>query len=150
MREDVVASSKRLECRVQAGLLWDEPDGKTRWRCEASPWPSGTRLAWSPLKREIAPLFSTTRNIHHGFVGQWDHGTVGDFGAQGTLHFISFVRILCSFLGDFSVMTTFYCLHFCRIVCSICAFLPGNKLFLIRPVTSLCPGFLTRSLPPCI
>lgn len=76
----------------------------TRWRWEGSPCPPGNRLAWSP------------RNIRPGFVGQWHRETVGDFSAQGTLHFKSFVRIVFIYFWGILVHTFF------RIVCFILAF----------------------------
>lgn len=113
----------------------------TRWRCEGSPCPPGNRLAWSLLQREFSPLFSTTRNIRPGFVGQWHRETVGDFSAQGTLHFKSFVRIVFIYFWGILVHTFFLELF-------VLFLLSGNKPFLIRPVASLCPGFLTRLLSP--
>lgn len=122
--------------------------GGTRWRWEGSPCPLGNRLAWSPLRREFAPLFSTTRNIHPGFVGQWHHSTVGDFSAQGTLHIKSFVRIVCIY--SWGILMCIRCLFvfvFFRIVCFRLAFWPGNKIFLIRPVPWVSDSLV---LPPCI
>lgn len=88
----------------------------TRWRWEGSPCPPGNRLVWSLLQREFSPLFSTTRNIRPGFVGQWHRETVGDFSAQGTLHFKSLVRIVFIYFWGILVHTFF------RIVCFILAF----------------------------
>lgn len=47
-------------------------------------------------------------------------------------------------LFSFSRLTTFYYVHFKGVF--ICAPWPSNKLFLIRPASSLCPWYLTRLL----
>lgn len=130
-----------------AGIWW------AQWRNErgigAPPRLPGTRLAWTPLwRRNFWTACKPITNIHPGLGDSYIVGLGGILVHAENCIFTSFGITFSSLGGTLSCWELFIVyfsfLSIWFVLSLLC--ISGNKLFLISPASSLCPGFLARSL----
>lgn len=142
------ATDSSAEWKLGWDVMW-----WAQWRNErgigAPPRLPGTRLAWTPLwRRNFWTACKPITNIHPGLGDSYIVGLGGILVHAENCIFTSF-RITFSSVGGtlscwelFIVYFSFLSIWF--VLSLLC--ISGNKLFLISPASSLCPGFLARSL----